>query len=59
MDNIFCLHDYHWIWYIIGFTITPRLTLAIIVSVYAPVALWLKLCMWFWGFVCLAIEGKN
>ncbi len=43
---MFDLHNYHFIWYIIGFLFAPRVTLAIIVSVYTPIALWLKICMW-------------
>jgi len=46
ITNVWSLHDYHFVWYILGFLIAPRLTLAIIVSVYTPIALWLKIIMW-------------
>jgi len=51
--NQFCLHDYHWVWYIIGFTLSPRLVLAILVSFYVPISISLKVLMWAWGILCL------
>lgn len=42
MDTIqatFSIYDYHLFWYILGFIIVPRLTLAILLCVYLPLSL--------------------
>ncbi len=59
IENIFDLNTYHWVWYIIGFIIAPRLTLAIIVTIYTPIALWLKILMWIEWLICLPTKKEN
>ena len=36
------IHDYHIVWYIVGFLLVPRITLAVLVWLYLPVSLWVK-----------------
>lgn len=45
--NTFSIHDYHFVWYIIGFLTAPRITLTVLFSVYCPVALGWKIAAWF------------
>jgi len=46
------IQQYHWIWYLFGFMISPRITLMVIVSLYTNLPLWGKV-----GFWILAILG--
>jgi hypothetical protein len=41
--NIFI---YHWVWYILGFLFAPRITLAVLASVYLPIDLGFKILIW-------------
>ena len=43
MENLFCIYDYHFVWYMLGFLFAPRLTLAILTCLYLPVALSIKI----------------
>ena len=41
------IHEhYHWVWYMLGFLFAPRITLAVVFSVYAPIGLVLKIIIW-------------
>ena len=51
MENLFCIYDYHFIWYIVGFLFVPRVTLAILVCLYLPVALPIKIVAIVLGFL--------
>ena len=37
--NTFNIHDYHFVWYILGFVFAPRTTLTVLLCVYVPVEL--------------------
>ncbi len=46
------IHNYHWIWYIFGFLIVPRITLAVLVCQYLPISLVAKIFISFMAFFC-------
>lgn len=46
LSCLFSIHDYHWFWYIIGFLGLPKITLAVLLSVYCPVAIGWKIIAW-------------
>ncbi len=37
------IHDYHWIWYVLGFLFAPRVVLAVFLCVYLPIGLPIKI----------------
>ena len=51
IENIFSIHHYHFIWYILGFIFAPRVTLAVLVSVYLPLSLVWKIIIWVLAFM--------
>jgi hypothetical protein len=42
----FNIHNYHWIWYIIGFIFAPKIVLLVLMSVYLPISITLKFLAW-------------
>lgn len=42
-NKMFNIMDYHWVWYILGFLFSPRITLAVLVCIYLPVDLIIKI----------------
>jgi len=51
------IHSYHFIWYILGFLFAPRTTLAVLLTVYLPVNIWIKIVAWV--LVTIAICGNS
>jgi len=43
MNEIFCICDYHWIWYLIGFLFAPKIVIAVFVCQYLPVSIVCKI----------------
>lgn len=37
------IYDYHWVWYLLGFIFEPRITLAVLICLYLPVTLTIKI----------------
>jgi len=46
------VQQYHWVWYLLGFMVAPRMTLMVIVSLHTNLPLWGKI-----GFWTLAVLG--
>jgi len=44
--STFNIHDYHFIWYILCFIVCPRVALAVLLSIYCPIALLWKVIAW-------------
>jgi hypothetical protein len=51
--------NYHWVWYTLGFLFAPRITLAVIASVYLPIALGWKILIWFIAIVGGSSKGTE
>jgi len=50
------INNYHWVWYILGFLFSPRITLAVLLTVYCPVSIWLKIVAW---IIAVSITGSE
>ncbi len=37
---------YHWVWYLLGFIACPRLTFAILATIYFNLPVWLSIIIW-------------
>ena len=57
--NTFSIYDYHWFWYLLGFLAAPRITLAVLFSVYCPVAIGWKIAAWFIAIATGVRVGNN
>jgi hypothetical protein len=45
---------FHWVWYLLGFIVAPRLTVAIALSIHARVLhlpLWLMIIVWLFAIL--------
>jgi hypothetical protein len=56
-------HIFHWIWYLLGIIFAPRLTIAIILSIYGQnlhLPLIIMLVIWYFGILSLfETKGEN
>jgi hypothetical protein len=56
------MYQYHWIWYLLGFTFAPRLTIMIALTLYAKelnIPLVLMIVMWILAGVSITINRKK
>jgi len=51
--NTFSIYNYHWACYVLGFLGFPRITLAILLSVYCPIAIGWKI------LACIIAVGSS
>lgn len=42
---MFNIYDYHWVWYLLGFFVAPKIVLAVLVCQYLPVGLAWKIVL--------------
>jgi len=53
------IFNYHWVWYLLGFMFTPRLTVMIWVSIYFANIIPLSLLIVGWVLVLMSYNSKG